>query len=179
MSFPRGCAWCWFKRTRLPPSPCPGGSYSFLYECYLRVERSHLHPAPPNRRGELPFLYERFLRFPRGCVWYWFKRTRRPPSPCPGGSYSFLYECYGRVVRAHLHPPLPSQRGELPFLYECNLRIVYFPRGFVPHPQPPGGVSLSCVNVAYTVMPFPRGCARCWFKRTRLQVGSHWSHERR
>ena len=76
------------------------------------------------------------------------------PSPCPGGSYSFLYECYVRVVRAHLHPPPPSHRGELPFLYECNLRIVYFPRGFVSHPQPPGGVSLSCVNVAYTVV-FP------------------------
>ena len=52
------------------------------------------------------------------------------------------------------HPPPPSHRGELPFLYECNLRIVYFPRAFVSRPQPPGGVSLSCVNVAYTVV-FP------------------------
>ena len=116
----------------LPPPPLnPGWSYLFLYECYLHV-----------------------MSFPRGCVWCWFKRTRRPPSPCPGGSYSFLYECYVRVVRAHLHPPAPSHREELPFLYECNLRIVSFPRGFVSHPQPPGGVSLSCVNVAYTVV-FP------------------------
>ena len=120
-----------------PPPPLnPGWSYPFLYECYLHV-----------------------MSFPRGCAWCWFKRTRLPPSPCPGGSFSFLYECYLRVVRSHLHlhpppPPLPNRRGELPFLYECKLRIVSFSRGFVSHPQPPGGVSLSCVNVAYTVV-FP------------------------
>lgn len=178
MSFPRGCAWCWFKRTRLPPSPCPGGSYSFLYECYLRVERSHLHPAPSNRRGELPFLYERYLRFPRGCAWCWFNELVAHPFHAPVGvthsCMNVTYELYELTST----PYPPSHREELPFLYECNLRIVYFPRGFVSHPQPPGGVSLSCVNVAYTVS-FPRGCARCWFKRTRLQVGSHWSHERR
>lgn len=135
-------------------------------------------PRSPQPPGRVTLPVWTLLAFSQGLRMVLIQRTRRPPFPCPGGSCSFLYECYVRVVRAHLHPPPPSHRGELPFLYECNLRIVYFPRGFVFHPQPPGGVSLSCVNVAYTVS-FPRGCARCWFKRTRLQVGSHWSHERR
>ena len=103
-----------------------------------------------------------------------------PPPPNPGWSYPVLYECYLHLLTCYvfpqglrvvliqansspslsmprwelLHPQLPNRRGELPFLYECKLRVVSFRRGFVSHPQPPGGVSLSCVNVAYIVV-FP------------------------
>lgn len=148
---------------------------------HTRVGQIRERPLP-NPRLELPLAVWMLLScyvFPQGLRMVLIRANSSPSLSMPRWELLIPVRCYVRVVRTHLHPPSPNRRGELPFLYKCYLRIVSFPGGFVSHPQPPGEVSLSCVNVAYTVMPFPRGCARCWFKRTRLQVGSHWSHERR
>ena len=97
------------------------------------------------------------MSFPRGCAWCWFKRTRLPPSPCHGGSCSFLHACYLRVVRTHLHPPpLPPTAGES---YPSCMKVIYISPGAVHDVDSsellslplhaPMGVAHSCMNVTY------------------------------